>query len=39
MNGFSLNGPTSPFKHMRALVVDDDPGIASGLQASLRQAG
>jgi two-component system response regulator QseB len=24
---------------MRALVVEDDPGIASGLQASLRQAG
>ena len=24
---------------MRALVVEDDPGIASGLQASLKQAG
>lgn len=24
---------------MRALVVEDDPGIASGLQASLREAG
>ena len=24
---------------MRALVVEDDPGIASGLAASLRQAG
>jgi two-component system, OmpR family, response regulator QseB len=24
---------------MRALVVEDDPGIASGLSASLRQAG
>ena len=24
---------------MRALVVEDDPGIANGLQASLRQAG
>lgn len=35
---FSLNGPDVPF-NMRALVVEDDPGIASGLQASLRQAG
>jgi two-component system OmpR family response regulator/two-component system response regulator QseB len=30
----NFNGP-----NMRALVVEDDPGIASGLVASLRQAG
>ena len=31
--------PTGAIASMRALVVEDDPGIASGLSASLRQAG
>ncbi len=38
MGGFRPTDLLRPF-NMRVLVVEDDPGIASGLSASLRQAG